>query len=121
MNESRDVSSAGAVSVFRSAGEACRYLEHWWVENSEGFAFSATGHHLVLGVDSNGSVIVTATEPHADGGAIVLSWLSALAESVLEARRVRATQGKSILGIHDESGRLPRTIEGLVAYVGFDD
>lgn len=120
LNESRDVNRAGDVSVFRSAGEACRYLEHWWVENCEGFVFSATGHQLVLGVDSDGSVIVAAIEPHPNGGAIVLGWLNALAGSVLEARRVRASKGKTILGSHEESGCLPITIEGLVAYVGFD-
>ena len=38
VNESRDETTAGDVSVYRSADEACRSLEHWWVENGEGFA-----------------------------------------------------------------------------------
>lgn len=48
VNENRDEATVGDVSVYRSVGEACRALEHWWVENGEGFAFTASGDRLVL-------------------------------------------------------------------------
>jgi hypothetical protein len=119
VNESRDESTAGDVSVFRSAGEACRSLEHWWVENGEGFAFTATGDRLTLGVDDKNRVIATGQHDTPGGREVVLAWLRAHAATVLDARRAKAERGKATLSRSEERGLLPTSIEGLIAYVGF--
>lgn len=120
VNESRDEATAGDVSVFRSAGEACRWLEHWWVENGEGFAFTATGSRLLLGVDDKGRVIVTGQQDTPGGAEIVLSWLRAYAAAVLDARKTKADKGKAMLSRSEERGQIPSSVEGLIAYIGFD-
>lgn len=120
LNETRDEARAGDVSVFRSAGEACAYLEHWWVENGEGFAFTAAGHRLTLGVDASDSVIVVGRDDATPSGVeVVRDWLRAYAAAVLEARRAKARIGKTTLGGFEQSGQLPESTEGLIAYVGF--
>ena len=119
LNESRDESVPGDVSVYRSVDEGCRAIENWWVENSEGFAFTATGVRLVLGVNAAGEVIVSRREECAEGPAIVLSWLQALAQNTLEARRRAAKKGKTILSRAEQVDALPKSVEGLLAYIGF--
>jgi hypothetical protein len=121
VNESRDEAIAGDISVFRSAGEACSWLEHWWVENGEGFAFTAAGVRLALGVDErNTRVIVTGQQAVPNGGQVVEGWLRASASAVLEARRTKAGKGKAVLSPSEERGQLPTSVEGLIAYVGFN-
>ena len=119
VNESKEESVAGDVSVYRSEGDAFNDLEASWVENSEGYVFSVTGVRLVLGVGSFGEVIVTRREECAEGPAIVLGWLQALAEVTLEARNKVARNGRAILSRAEEEAALPSTIEGLLAYIGF--
>lgn len=121
VNESRDERVAGGVLVFRNAGDACSHLEHWWVENAEGFAFTALGDRLILGVDPSGRVVVERREACMDGGEIVESWLRHSAGSVLAARRHRsaARWRTTKLGEVEARGVLPDTIEGLIAYIGF--
>jgi hypothetical protein len=119
VNESRDEAEAGDVTIFRSVGEACDWLEHWWVENEEGFAFTATGERLALGVDDKGRVVVAARQIVPGGTEIVLGWLRAAAAAVLEARKARAQDGKLILNSYERQGQLPTSIEGLIIYVGF--
>src|ERR1041385_9146166 len=94
VNESRDEATAGDVSVFRSAGEACKSLEHWWVENGEGIAFTAMGDRLTLGVDDRNRVIATGQHNAPEGREIVLAWLRTHAAAVLDARRAKAERGK---------------------------
>jgi len=119
VNESREFTAAGDISVFRSVGEACRALEHWWVENGEGFAFTAAGGHLILGLDDGKRVIVTGQQS-ADGGAeVVQAWLRACAAAVLDARRSSAKKGKAALSSFEERGQLPTSVEGPIAYIGF--
>lgn len=119
VNESGDPLVAGDVSVFRSAGDACQYLEHWWVEQNEGFAFSATGERLLFGVDAARRVVVRSRESCPEGEVIVTSWLFNLAVAVRQARRAHAAKGKVSVGDLEKVGVLPTTIEGLIAYVGF--
>ena len=118
LNESKDEKAPGDVSVYRSEGDAFDDVESWWVENSECFAFTATGVRLILGVES-GAVIVIQREECADGPAIVLGWLQALAQTTLEARNRVAQNGRAILSRAEEGGALPTTVEGLLAYIGF--
>ena len=106
------------VDVFRSMAAACRYLEPWWVEEGHGFAFSAAGDRIVLGVE-NDRVVVERREPCAEGTEIVRSWLRHSAEALLAMRRAKAAKGKVLLGAAEAQGVLPTSIEGLVAYVGF--
>ena len=123
VNESRDLRRPGDVSVFRDADAMCRWLEPWWVEDGEGFAFSAAGERILLGVDGT-RVVVTGREPMADGLEIVRGWLLDAAAAVLRTRQERA-EGWIPLGRHpmlseaEARGNLPETVEGLIAYVGF--
>jgi hypothetical protein len=120
VNENRHEATAGDISVFRSAGEACSWLEHWWVENGEGFAFTAAGDRLTLGVDDKDRVIVAGQQDTPGGTEIVLGWLRAYAAAVLDARRALAKKGKVTLSRPEEQGLLPESVEGLIAYVGFE-
>ena len=104
VNESRDEVTAGDVSVFRSAGEACNRLEHRWVDNGEGFAFTATGERLTLGVDEKNQVTVTGRQLAPEGTEVVLGWLRAYAATVLDTRRAKATKGNVKLSRSEERG-----------------
>jgi hypothetical protein len=121
VNESRVAAIAGDVSVYRSAGEACRALEHWWIEGDEGAAFTASGERLTLGVTGSGMVSVTGHQAMEGGPGIVRGWLQHAATAVLEARRAKAPKGKVVLSRSEEAGQLPASLEGLIAYVGFND
>jgi hypothetical protein len=119
LNESTDEKVPGDVSVYRSEGDALNAIEGWWVENCEGYAFTATGVRLVLGVGPSGEVIVARREKSPEGPSIVFGWLQALAQTTLEARSRVARNGRSILSGAEEQGALPTTVEGLLAYIGF--
>src|SRR4051812_20566507 len=119
VNENRDETTAGDVTIFQSADAACGWLEHWWVEDGEGSAFTASGERLRLGVDDRDRVVVVGREATPDGATLVHNWLRAAATSVLEAPRVKAPRGKVILSSNEQEGRLPASVEELVAYVGF--
>lgn len=106
------------VDVFRSAGDACCYLEPWWVEERHGLAFTAAGDQVMLGVDGGG-VVVDGYEPRADGQQIVLRWLRHSAQAILDSRRHKAAKAKVRLGRAEAEGILPTSVEGLIAYVGF--
>jgi hypothetical protein len=80
--EGASETAAVGATIFRSEGESCRYLEPWWVEQAEGFAFSASGQRLMLRVDG-ARVVVAERVACEDGHAIVLL---ASATSVLNAR-----------------------------------
>lgn len=120
VNESRRESVAGDVELFRNAEEACGYLEHWWVEDGEGFALTGVGHRVVLGVDGSRRVVVERIEPQVDGPALVRRWLRSAAQSVLEARQFRAQKKRATLSDMEMRGEIPATIEELVAYIGFN-
>jgi len=66
INESRDRSAAGDISVFRNGGDACGYLEPWWVKDKEGVAINGIGLHVVLGMRDN-SVVIDRYEKITDG------------------------------------------------------
>jgi hypothetical protein len=117
VNENRNETTAGDVTVFRNADAACSWLEHWWVEDGEGSAFTASGERLTLGVDNRGRVIVTDRQATPDGARLVQNWLHAAAAAVLGARRAKAARGKIILS--PSEGRLATSVEELVTYVGF--
>ncbi len=119
LNESRSVDVAGDVSIYRSESEACAAIEDWWVTNSEGFAFTATGVRLVLGIGPKGAVIIVRREPSPEGPAIVRAWLEALVQTTLSARRMVASEGKLHLSEAEVAGALPTSVEGMIAYVGF--
>ncbi len=85
LNESKDETISGDISVYRSEGDAFRDIEAWWVESAEGFAFTATGMRLALGVGPSGEVIVIRREECSEGPAIVLGWLRVLAQTTLES------------------------------------
>lgn len=119
LNESRDIRRPGDVSVFRDTDAMCRWLEPWWVEDGEGFALSAAGERILLGVEG-ARVVVTGREPLADGPEIVRAWLADAAAAAMRARRER-TAGSMPLGRRSltAEGAPPATIGGLIAYLGF--
>jgi hypothetical protein len=118
--EGASETAAVGATIFRSEGEACRYLEPWWVEQAEGFAFSASGQRLMLRVDG-ARVVVAERVPCENGHAIVLNWLLTSAKSVLDARTHKASKRRALLSPMEQSGELPRSVEGLIAYIGFHD
>jgi len=120
VNESPD-ETAGDISIFRSAGEACRYLEDWWVREHLGSVFTAQGRRLVLGI--NGSNLVFVVEQHetARGPEIILNWLRVSATNLQETRRRKSGKGKAVLSAFEQQRRLPTTVEGLIAYLGFTE
>jgi hypothetical protein len=120
VNESGDERTPGDVGVFRSAGELCGHLEHWWVEEGYGFAFTAAGERLTLDVDGKERVIVAGREDVSDGTEIVRGWLHASAAAILDARKAKAAKGRAVLGTAEGRDQLPASIEGLIAYVGFN-
>jgi hypothetical protein len=118
VNDGPKTLEPGDVSVFRSAGDACSYLEPWWVEERHGMAFNAFGEKVSLGTDDS-RVVVKGYQRHPDGEEIVLCWLNYSARAILEARLHKAAKGKLRLGEAETKGVLPTSVEGLVAYVGF--
>lgn len=120
INESKDEAVAGDIHLYRSEADACRSLEGWWVENQEGFAFSAAGERLVLGVDASGQVVVDRREPCPEGRDIVTSWLQSYARFLFETRQYKAAERRIALSSAEQDGVLPSSIEGLVAYIGFE-
>lgn len=111
VNENGDPNVAGDVMIFRSAGDACRYVEPWYVEQEAFLALSGTGEQVVFGVRDD-VVIVERRASFSGGRDLLLAWLSAKAQHRLKVRAERALEA---------TGVLPDTIEGLVAYLGFDD
>ena len=87
--------------------------------SGEGFAFTAAGHRLTLGVGPENNVIITNQQDIADGKEIVLGWLRNCATGVLEARKIQAKNRRAALSRHQERGQIPTSVEALIAYVGF--
>jgi hypothetical protein len=116
VNESADERVPGDVSVYRSENEALIGIESWWVKDGEGFAFTATGVRLTLGIGPFNEVDIIGREPCPEGPEIVLGWLHALAVATLEARSRAAATGRVFLSEAEEQGALPATVEGLLAY-----
>lgn len=123
--EADDPAQLGFVDIFRCRDDMCSYLEHWWVEDKHGFAFTASGDQLVLGVDE-GAVIVAEQVALPNGKEIVERALRMTAFVTLELRRERSQKGsffrpKGNLGEAEKRGELPQSIEGLIAYIGFKE
>ena len=85
----------------------------------EGFVLTATGEQAKLGL-KDGRVVPIGCEPLVGGGAIVERWLTAAASTVLAARRERAQRGRAVLSPSEQKGALPTSLEGLLAYIGFE-
>lgn len=117
VNESSDEAVAGDVSIFRHAGDACAHLEYWWVEDNEGFAITAAGHRIELGVGPKREVIIAGMEEVPSGTDVVRSWLHSIANGVLEERTRGAEMGKMRLSPLEAHGDLPTSPEGLIAYI----
>ena len=66
--------------IFRNSEHACLYLEYWWVEDGEGYAFTVAGDQLILGVKDD-RVIELRREPYENGRDIVLGWLQSIAKT----------------------------------------
>lgn len=120
VNDGQDETRPGDVAIFRNLTDARAYLEHW-SDSIDNAAFSAAGQRLMMVADRHGNVSIQARQNHADGDAIVRTWLTHMARSLLETRRYRAgkQRPKVFLGELEAQGVLPETVEGLIAYVGF--
>lgn len=117
LNESHDEAVVGDVSIFRHADDACAYLEDWWVEDKEGFAITAAGHRIRLGIGAKRDVVIVDTEQAPTGADVVQTWLHSLADSVLAARTHEANKGKMRLSPSELRGQLPSSTAGLIAYI----
>ena len=118
LNESPEERRPGDVSIHRSVGDACEALEHWFVNNNESHACTASGTRLILIAEHNGPITVCRREECVDGGEIILGWLQSLAETTLDARKRAAQTRRVMLSAEEEQGVLPTTIEGLIGYIG---
>jgi len=118
VNENSDPRTPGDVQIYRSDGEVGRQLEEWYV-NEPHMALTGIGDKAILGLRGK-LVIVERREPFAEGSELLLLWLTAKAQHILSIRKDRARKGKVHLGVLEEQGILPQSIEGLIAYVGFD-
>lgn len=122
VNDGPDETCPGDVSVFRNLTDARAYLEHW-SDSIDNAVFSGSGQRLIMSADQHGNVSIQARIDRAEGEAIIIAWLTRMAEATLEARRYRATKrwgwGRVNLGELEAQGVLPATVEGLIAYVGF--
>lgn len=117
VNESSDEAVGGDVSIFRHAGDACAWLEQWWVEDKEGFAITAAGHRIELGVGPKREVIIAGIEEVPTGADVVRAWLHSLALVVLAERTRKAKKGKLRLSPSETQGHLPTSSEGLITYI----
>lgn len=107
INENRIEAEPGDVSLFQSPETACAYLEPWWVLGGEGFALTASGDRVVLGLDAAGRrVVVIARERHPQGSELVEAWLGQLASSVQAARR--------------DNGPASSSPDDIIRYVGLE-
>jgi len=117
VNESSAEEVPGDVSIFRHAEDACAWLEHWWVEDKEGFAITAAGHRIELGLGAKQDVIIAGVEDVPSGVEVVRAWLHSLASVILAERTRKAKKGKLRLSPSEAHGHLPTSSEGLIAYI----
>lgn len=75
------------------------------MEQNEGYALTASGDRLVLGVDPAGRVVIETVKPHPEGQELAKEWLLAAAAAVRSARR--------------HEGLPPCSLNELIAYIGF--
>jgi hypothetical protein len=111
-----------AASSFLSCSDAAYSLLNCCLtaaQNGEGWAFTALGERLTLGVNEREQVVVLDREPAPDGRDLIHQWLRVAASAVLEARRAKAAKGKVIFHASEEDARLPASVTDLIAYEGF--
>lgn len=130
INESPRRDRAADITIFRSQGDACNYLEPWFVEEVSFFALSGIGTPIQFSVRKakrrfsmlEEVIIVESKEAFNDDLITLTNWLFATAEHLLEVRRYRAQKQRpaSSLGNLEAQGVLPTTVEGLIAYIGFN-
>lgn len=122
LNESSRFDEPGDVTVYRNIADMCEKTEHWFVEQKLGFALTGTALPIELTTDGErvfGKVLGN-REPEV---ATLTIWLQSMAASVREARLNRANKrgllvfGSTNIGPAELDGQLPRSVEGLIAYV----
>lgn len=104
--------------------DLCEYLEPWFVEPHRGHVLTRLGMPVEPATDGHGVFSTVAADQAAEVATLTI-WLQALAGSVRDARLHKATRpnrrlsGGSInIGPTERERVLPRSIEGLIAYVG---
>ena len=122
LNESVQFSDPGDVTVYRNIADMCEYIEPWFVEQKLGYALTGNGLPITLTTDGKsvfGEVLVD-DEPNTPA---LTGWLMSLAASVRDARLDKAKRRRFFafvstnVGSVELDGQLPRSIEGLLAYV----
>ena len=83
VNESASKEVAGSVSVFSSIEIAENYLEHWWVENREGFVTTAAGTPVEQSSDGHRATLCAVADAP-KSPELSLRWLKAAAGAVQE-------------------------------------
>jgi len=122
LNESAQFSEAGDVTVYRNIADMCEYIEPWFGEQKLGYALTGNGLPITLTTDGK-SVFGEVLDDGEPDTAVLTGWLMSLAASVRDARLYKAKKrrlfafGSTNAGSVELDGQLPRSIEGLLAYV----
>ena len=115
VNETTSVASAGNVSIFRSAVDACLFFDHYC---GSGFVLSLDGDRIEIN-DGTSEDIEVRRVPYPDGKQIARAWLEARAAKTLAERKRAARRGNVVLNAVEVREELPSSTVGLVAYIGF--
>lgn len=86
-------------------------------KTKEGFAITAAGHRIELGVGPRREVLIAGIEEVPSGADVVRAWLHSLALVVLGERTLKAKKGKLRLSPSEAQGHLPTSSEGLINYI----
>ena len=115
VNETTSVASAGNVTIFRSAADACLFFDQYC---GSGFVLSVEGDRLEIKDGINEDIEVRRV-PYPDGKKIARAWLEARAAKILAERKRAARRGNVVLNAVEGRDEIPRSTLGLIAYIGF--
>jgi hypothetical protein len=120
LNENSPPHVPGDVQIFRSAIGVCYHLEPWFVGDVDHMAISGIGDLVILGASDN-HVYVERTEPFSEGLGLLREWLVPTAIRIHQERSKAEKKKPSAVGSLMPDGVMPDTIEGLIAYIGFEN
>ena len=105
------------VMLFFGAERAVAELRAMRFSDGDLCGYSGVGERLVFGVDERGDLAILRREAVAGGETVAARWLRAHVDRVLEDRWENAIIGCGTLLSFEESGQLPETVEGQLAYL----
>jgi hypothetical protein len=120
LNENDDPQRPGDVQLFRSALGLCHHLEPWFVEDVGHLALNGIGDRVVLGVAGK-NVVIDRTENYESGLDLLRAWLQPTALRIHNMRVDAEKKKRLAKGSLAPDGVMPESIEGLIAYIGFEN